>query len=229
MARPEEFKIMAQVSNYTSTWTVADFFLRFGALPIDRIVRDPAPGTATVNDVVRLDDHDDRLCELFDGTLVEKTVGVYESFLACQLIAILNSFVIENKLGIVVGEGGMMQISPEQVRIPDVAFISWEDLKGSGFPDDPVPHMSPTLAVEVISKSNTAKEMERKLGEYFEAGTQLVWYVYPLERQVKAYTSPTDVATFSEFETLTGGELLSGLTIDLKAFFTPPTDQPSTD
>jgi len=214
---------MAQLSNSTSAWTVADLFLRFGAIPLHRVVNDPAPGTATIDDVVRLDDHHDRLCELIDGTLVEKTVGVYESYLAIQMSTLLNLFVTQAKLGIVAGEGGMMQISPDQVRIPDVSFISWDDLKDSGFPEDPAPHMAPTLAVEVISKSNTAKEMERKLGEYFEAGSQLVWYVYPIEREVKVYTSPTEVTVLKEFDTLTGGELLPGLTIDLKAFFAPPT------
>lgn len=217
---------MAQLSNSTSSWTVADFFLRFGALPIDRIVRDPAPGSATIEDVVRLDDHHDRLCELFDGTLLEKTVGVYESFLAGQLFTLLNAYVTQNKIGIALPPDGMMQISPNQVRIPDVSFVSWEYLKDSGFPDELVPQMTPTLAVEVISKSNTPQEMDRKLGEYFEAGTQLVWYVYPKDREVKVYTSPKEVTTLSETDTLTGGDLLPGLTINLKVFFTPPTAQP---
>ena len=216
---------MAQVSNDTAvpTWTAVDLVHRFGAIPLGRVVHDPAPGTATVADVVRLDDHEDRLCELIDGTLVEKTMGYYESHLAFQLGILLGTFMNEAKLGIVAGADGMMQIFPDQVRIPDVSFISWEHLKDSGFPENPVPHMAPTLAVEVISKSNTAEEMDRKLGEYFEAGTQLVWYVYPKQRQVKVYSSPTEVTTLKETDTLTGGDLLPGLTIDLKAFFTLPT------
>src|SRR5688500_6637449 len=43
-----------------------------GRVPLHRIVFDPLPGTATEADVLRLDDHEDRLCELIDGTLVEK-------------------------------------------------------------------------------------------------------------------------------------------------------------
>lgn len=214
---------MAQLSDYTSTWTAVDLVHRFGAIPLDRVVHDPAPGTATIADVVRLDDHENRLCELIDGTLVEKAMGVYESFLACQLITLLNNYVTKAKIGIILGADGMMQLFPEQVRIPDVSFISWEHLKGSGFPDNPVPHMAPTLAVEVISKSNTVKEMDRKLGEYFEAGTQLVWYVYPQKREVMVYTSANDVTTLGETDTLTGGDVLPGLTIDLQSFFTLPT------
>ncbi|NOY30862.1 MAG: Uma2 family endonuclease, partial [Planctomycetes bacterium] len=95
--------------------------------------------------------------------------------------------------------------------------------EGSGFPENPVPLMAPDLAVEVISKSNTPKEMDRKLGEYFEAGVRLVWYIYPNERQVQAYTSPTDPIVLGEADMLTGGDVLPGLSIDLKAFFTLPT------
>ncbi len=55
-------------------WTAVDLVERFGDIPLSRIVRDPPPGTATEQDVIDLDGHQDRLCELVDGTLVEKTV-----------------------------------------------------------------------------------------------------------------------------------------------------------
>jgi len=117
----------------------------------------------------------------------------------------------------------MMQLFPGQVRIPDVSFISWKQLEGSGFPDNPIPLMAPDIAVEIISKSNTPQEMDRKLAEYFEAGVRLVWYVYPKERQVIVYTSPTNPIVLGETDALTGGEVLQGLSINLKAFFKLPT------
>ena len=214
---------MAHVSDYsTPVVTIGALFHQFGDIPLQRIVRDPAPGTATVEDVVRLDDHHDRICELIDGTLVEKAaMGFWESQLAYRLAAILVPFVEKSNLGVVAGEAGMMQILPNQVRIPDVSFIAWEDLKDSGFPDQAAPNMAPTLAVEIISKSNTAREMERKLGEYFEAGSKLVWYVYPVKKEVNVYTSPTDVTVLCETDTLTGGRVLPGLNIELKDFFKP--------
>jgi hypothetical protein len=58
------------------TRTVADLYRRFGPIPFERIRHDPPPGCGTVNDVVRLNDHEDRLYELVDGILVEKTVGL---------------------------------------------------------------------------------------------------------------------------------------------------------
>ena len=215
---------MSQVSDPSTVWTALDLVHRFGPIPLHRVVHDPAPGSATVADVVRLDNHDDRLCELIDGTLVEKTMGYYESFLAIRMGVLLSEYITRVNLGIVAGEGGMMQLSPEQVRIPDVSFISWDNLAGSGFPDNPVPHMVPTLAVEVISKSNTPQEMLRKLSEYFEAGTQLVWYIYPHQREVKVFTSPTEEKMFRESDTLSGGDLLPGFSVDLKTYFALPAD-----
>ncbi|NOY29197.1 MAG: Uma2 family endonuclease, partial [Planctomycetes bacterium] len=148
---------MAQVDSDASAWTAMDLVDRFGPIPIHRVVHDPAPGTATVADVVWLDDHEDRICELIDGTLVEKTMGFLESHLALRIAMLLGDFVNEAKLGIIAGADGMLQLFPGQVRIPDVSFVSWKRLEGSGFPENPVPLMAPDLAVEVISKSNTPK------------------------------------------------------------------------
>ena len=47
------------------------------------------------------------------------------------------------------------------------------------FPKSRFPSLVPDLAVEVISRSNTPKEMDEKLQEYFEKGVRLVWFVRP--------------------------------------------------
>jgi hypothetical protein len=54
-------------------WTVADLYRRFGPIPFERIRQNPPPGFGAVDDVLRLKDHEDRLYELVDGILVEKT------------------------------------------------------------------------------------------------------------------------------------------------------------
>ena len=161
------------------TWTVADLYRRFGPIPFERIRQNPPPGCGTVDDVVRLNDHEDRLYELVDGILVEKTVGYEESFIAGKILTMLKNFVERRKLGLVAGEGGMMKLDIDLVRIPDVSFVSWDRVPGREFPDEPIPPLVPDLAVEVISRSNTRKEMDEKLQEYFEKGVRLVWYVRP--------------------------------------------------
>jgi Uma2 family endonuclease len=216
---------MATVSLEPSTWTAwtaSDLVARFGPILLHRIINDPPPGSATVADVVRLDDHHDCICELIDGTLVRKSVGAYESYLAIKIASLVGSYVETNNLGVVLGEAGMMQLFPDQVRIPDVSFVSFENLQGSGFPNDPVPHLAPVLAVEVISASNTRQEMERKLTEYFDAGTQLVWYVYPEKKEVHAFKSAASTRIYSVQDELPGEDVLPGFAIKLAELFAVP-------
>ena len=214
---------MAYVADPTATlWTAVDLVEQLGPIPLHRIVSDPAPGTATVEDVVRLDDHHDRLCELIDGTLVEKTVGVYESYLAGAVVQILLNFLEKSRIGIALTTDGMMQLFPGQVRIPDASFVSWASLEGTGFPDEPVPNMAPDLAVEIISRCNTKAEMDRKLREYFAAGTRLVWYIHPNTKTVQVFTAPDQVAELTESHTLDGGDVLPGFKVDLATFFEVP-------
>ena len=91
------------------TWTVADLYRRFGPIPFERIRHDPPPGAGTIDDVVRLNDHEDRLYELVDGILVEKTAGYEESFIAGEILLLLKIFVKRHALGLVAGEGGMLK------------------------------------------------------------------------------------------------------------------------
>ena len=117
-----------------------------------------------------------------EGVLVEKPMGFRESLLAVAIARHLHEFVTPRNLGLVTGEGGMMRLFAGLVRIPDVAFISWARLPGGRVPETPIPRLAPDLAVEVLSRSNTAREMRGKREEYFEAGVVLVWMVDPEER-----------------------------------------------
>lgn len=203
-------------------WTAVDLVRQLGPMPLHRVVSDPAPGSATVDDVVRMETDHDRLCELIDGTLVEKTMGAFESFLAGTLIQLLNNYLATHRIGIALTTDGMMQLFPNQVRIPDACFISWERLEGSGFPDKPLPDMVPEVAAEIISRGNTQEEMDRKLRDYFTAGVRMVWYFYPVTKTVKVFTSPESSTTLNEGDTLDGGEVLPGFTLALDTFFRPP-------
>lgn len=69
-----------------ANWNVADLQERLGGIPLGRICLVPPPGCASEEDVIRLHDHERRLCELQDGILVEKTMGWYESILAGLII-----------------------------------------------------------------------------------------------------------------------------------------------
>jgi Uma2 family endonuclease len=202
--------------------TVADLQRRFGPIPFHRIRQDPPPGAGTVADVIRLNDHEDRLYELVDGILVEKTVGLEESWLAVRLATLLNNFIEPLELGFVAGEGGTMQIDIDLVRIPDVSFISWDRLPKGEFPDEPVPRIVPDLAVEVISRGNTRKEMEEKLKDYFEKGVRPVWFVRPKSRVVDVYTRADEFTRLGASAQLDGGDVLPGFSVLVGDLFKKP-------
>lgn len=213
---------MAQAEIAHLALTLADLHERFGPMPAGRIRTIPAPGTATEDDVVRIEVGEDRLCELVDGVLVEKTVGYFESYLAGQLIKFLGNYVDQHGGGVVSGEAGMLRLFPGLIRIPDVAFASWERLPADGVSEEPVPDLVPDLVVEVISENNTDKEMSRKLSDYFEAGLRLVWYFYPKRRSVEVFTNHTSSVVLGEADTLTGGDVLPGFSLPLRDFFAKP-------
>lgn len=191
----------------------------FGPMPAHRIRSAPPPGTATVEDFLAVQEKDDRLYELIDGVLVEKAYGFFESRLEVVIIFYLESFLVEHNLGIVVGAGAATQLFPEQVRAPDISFVSWNRLPGKKTPREPLPSLVPDLAVEVLSKSNTEKEMQRKLRDYFDSGVRLVWYVDPPTESVRVYTSEDDCTTIGKEDTLDGGDLLPGFSLSVKEWF----------
>ena len=203
----------------TTTTLTRDLLERLGGIPASRVRFNPLPGTATERDVIALDAHDDRLCELVDGGLVEKAMGYRESLLAAAVIAALRSFVVPRKMGFVSGEAGMMRLAGGSVRIPDVAYVSKERLPGGRLPTDPIPELSPDLAVEVLSEGNTSAEMARKRREYFASGCRLVWEIDPDARTVTVYTTADDARILREDETLDGGTVLPGFILPLAPLF----------
>ena len=205
-----------------TSWTAADLVARFGAIPLSRVRIDPAPGTATEEDVVSLHERDDLLYELVDQTLVEKTVGTYESYLALMLGRLLGNFVVERNQGIVLGADGMLRLAPGLVRIPDVSFISWDRLPNRRIPDQAIADLAPDLAVEVISPGNTREEMDRKLREYFDAGVRQVWVVYPRSREVVVYKTADQFETMGQQVTMEGGDVLPGFTFPVAQLFSNP-------
>jgi Uma2 family endonuclease len=199
--------------------TISDLLDRLGGISPTRVLLRPPPGTATEADVLTVHDKTGRLCELVEGTLVEKAMGLRESLLAVAISGELRAFVRPRNLGILSGADGPLGLAIGLVRMPDVAYLSWDRLPGRRVPEEPIPHIGPDLAVEVLSKSNTRAEMRRKLAEYFEAGTRLAWLIDPESRTVAVYTSPQHAITLNDSQSLDGGSVLPGFVLPLRQLF----------
>lgn len=215
----------------STTLTAADLTRLFGPMPLHRLRFDPPPGTATEKDVLAVYRREKRLCELVEGVLVEKTMGIEESYLAVEIGSLLRNFVKRHKLGMVLGADGMARLAPGLVRIPDVSFVSWDRLPRRAVPRQPMLTVTLDLAVEVLSPTNTRKEMARKLRDYFNVGVRLVWYVDPADRTVTVYTAVNRFIILAEADTLDGGDVLPGLRLSLRELFAdleaPPDQSPA--
>jgi Uma2 family endonuclease len=204
----------------TASLTTTDLVARVGDIPLNRICFDPEPGTATEQDLLDLHAKTRRLYELVDGILVEKPMGFPEGYLAAILIQFLGAWVRPRKLGALGAPDSMMRLAPRLVRLPDVCFVYWDRFPNRQVQVDvPIPDLVPDLAVEILSRNNTADEIARKRREYFSRGTQLVWIVDPRARTVEVFTSPTASTLLQETDTLTGDPVLPGFTLPLCEFF----------
>jgi len=199
--------------------TVADLLEKLGSVPANRVRLRPPPGQATERDVLQIHAQTKRLCELIDGVLVEKPMGLRESFLAMYIGHLLWVFVMPRRLGIITGEAGMMRLESGRVRMPDVAFVSWAQLPNRRIPTEPIPDLYPDLAIEVLSESNTPAEMDIKRRDFFRAGTSLVWQIDPRARSAEVFTSPSERQVFDSSSVLDGGTVLPGFTLSLAEVF----------
>ncbi|MGC1272984.1 MAG: Uma2 family endonuclease [Planctomycetaceae bacterium] len=199
--------------------TAVDLADRFGPIPLRRIVLDPPPGEATEEDLVDLHERTRRVYELVDGILLEKPVGLYESWLAGRILGKINQYLEEHRLGFAAGEAGMLKLVEGLVRAPDVSYIAWSKTPDRRVPKQPVPQLVPDLAVEVLGRANTKQEIDRKLDDYFEAGVQLVWIIDPKTRTARVYASREQPTTLTTTDSLDGGGVLPGLTLKLAELF----------
>ena len=201
-------------------WSIADLQHFLGDVPLERIRLFPSPGTATEADLVAVLDHEHRLCELVNGVLVEKDMATFESSLAAYLIHLIHAYLATQPIGMVTAPDGPLRISLNRVRMPDVSVILWERFPNKKLPaSQAVFEVVPDLAVEILSKGNTRREMDLKRDEYLEAGVQLIWYINPRARTATVYSGDGSEQQFDEHGTLSGGNVLPGFELLLRPFF----------
>ena len=190
-----------------------------GNIPASRIRTDPAPGTATIDDVTYLRDTERRLYELIDGTLVEKSMGWQESLIAGILLQWLNNYLDTNRIGVATGADGMTRLFGDTVRGPDVAFVAWNRMPDGRIPTVPIPDLVPNFVIEVLSTSNTYAEMSRKRREYFHAGVEILWMVDHRTRTVTVFRSAQEAAEYKDKEIIDGGQVLPGWKVNIGELF----------
>jgi Uma2 family endonuclease len=201
---------------------LAELLDRLGNIPLERIRLHPQPGTATENDVILARQSPEKWrCELIDGVLVEKPMGTKEALWAGLVLHYLWDFLDRHDLGLVLGADGFVRLFPGRVRIPDASFFSWDTLRGGEFPDEAIASVVPDMAVEVLSRSNTQKEIDLKLDDYFRSGVKLVWIIDPKTQTAVVYSARDSFRMVKKNGILDAGAVVPGFTVSLKKLFAP--------
>jgi len=168
----------------------------------------------TVEEFARLFGKFDTFQELVEGELVNMSPAMFlHNYVRDRLLRLLAAFVEAHHFGIVVSEQPF-HLFGNTVRCPDVAFVR----RGRTLPPDKFPEGAPDLAIEVISPSNTLHEMERRVSDFFAAGTTRVWVVYPEEREVYVH-GLAGVVRLRGDEILEDPELLPGFSVKVSSLF----------
>lgn len=177
-------------------------------------------GTKTLLTIAQFDQLPEKegiLFELDEGEVVTMTEPMpRHNFIRDNVADALKEFVKPRKLGRVAVENGY-QLTRETVRIPDVSFVPADRLRGIDL--DRRIEGAPALAIEVVSPTDTAQDLRRKVAQYLDSGAKAVWVFYPKSREVQVFRADGTSFVRREHETLEEPELLPGFALDLKTVF----------
>ena len=146
--------------------------------------------------------------------------GFEHGVVIMKLARLLANYVEEHKLGVILGAetGFKLSRGPDTVRGADVAFVAAARLPAGA---KPVGYWegAPDLAVEVVSPSDTADEVEEKVDQYLAAGARLVWVLYPKRRSLTVHRPGGNPVILREPDALDGMDVLPGFRCSLADVF----------
>lgn len=160
--------------------------------------------------------------ELSEGELIEMPpAGGKHGGCVFQIGLPVGIHVNQHKLGYVTAAetGYILHRNPDgkdTVRAPDLGFVVAARLP-NGLPAGHIP-VAPDFAVDVVSPTDRANDVEKKVMQYLDYGVRLLWIVYPDIRTVLVYTA-AGVTRHGIEDTLDGGDVLPGLSIPVRSIF----------
>jgi Uma2 family endonuclease len=164
---------------------------------------------------------DQRGCELINGEWVEKNMGAQAGRVAAIVNRRVDAYADAHKLGLFFAPETGYQIfphKPTRVRKPVGSFI-----RRGRLPDDKPPRghlrIAPDLAIEVISPNDLAEDIDERLTDLLEAGTKLLWFLYPSTRSVYVFRQGGGVSRLTVSDELSGEDVLPGFVCRVEELF----------
>jgi Uma2 family endonuclease len=94
---------------------------------------------------------------------------------------------------------------PGEIRrplVPDIAYLSFERMRGLDEPDREIPPLAPDIVVEIISPDDLAADVDHKRAVYLRAGTQLVIIVDPKTRRATVSAADGSLTAYGAGDTI---------------------------
>lgn len=171
----------------------------------------------TLDEFEHLKPQEGKLLELDEGELCPMSPGrPRHNRVRDRLARRLADVVEQGNLGEIFVETEF-RLAGDTVRITDAAFVRAEQVKHIN-PDLPIDG-APTLAIEVVSPTDLAEDLARKIDQYLAAGAEAVWVLYPKVREVHTYQGRGTSRTLGNGELLEDASLLSGFSVQVSDLF----------
>ena len=166
--------------------------------------------------------------EIIDGVLsMPPAPTPSHQWFTLEISVRLRSFVNERDLGVVLAAPVdlLIQRAPLRTRQPDILYLSAErtgirgpaELRGLQFLEIP-----PDLVVEVLSPSNTRRDIESKLEDYRRIGVEECWLVSPEAETTEVLSLSAEEAASAGIFGIDGilrSEVLGDFTLRLRDVF----------
>ena len=171
------------------------------------------------DDSLRFDD--ENLFEIVNDERQElEPMGAFENLFAFHLGVLIENFARLRKLGTATTETlFVLQHLPRLQRRPDIAFVSRKKMREHRILRVSAWDVVPDLAVEIVSPTNFAYEIDTKLVDYFAAGVGQVWVIYPETRRLYVHESLQVARGYSEDDLINAAPVLPGFTFRLADLF----------
>lgn len=149
------------------------------------------------------------------------------SIIAANIIGEIRPYLKGKKIGRVFDNSNEYRYLPRVVknvkelqphRRPDVSFVSQERLPTRL---RPYFEIAPDFAVEVVSPTDKASEIELKVKEYQRYKVRLIWIIYPISRSIDVYRLQEGLRLqrYLVGDELSGEEVIPGFTIKVSDIF----------
>lgn len=133
-----------------------------------------------------------------------------------ELIIELGLWNRKYKSGRVIESNGGFFLEDRSMRVPDVAWIHID--RWSALTDDEkqsFPRMAPDFVIELKSKTDSLRYLQKKMLKWIENGVRLAWLVCPDSQTTYIYEPGKPQLAVHFDETLSGGEVLLGFSTRL--------------